>query len=219
MGVKHTNLARSALSASITDIATSMSVTSGDGVKFPVTSAADFFYATIVDSANIPEIVKVTTRVTDGFTVIVRAQGGTAARAWSAGATVVNFVTAESIDGKVNLSDANAFTKAQAVTPVTLATTTSLTIDASTSNNFIFTADSVTCVLQTPTTPTNGQTITLLIKQGATNGSTMTFSTSFKFPGGVVPVLSVGANAVDMLSAIYYSAQSAWYANFSKAYA
>lgn len=84
MAVLYTNNAASTLSASITNSQTSLSVASGQGALFPSLSGGNYFYATLVDgSANI-EIVKVTSRSTDTFTV-VRGQDGTTGRAYSAG--------------------------------------------------------------------------------------------------------------------------------------
>lgn len=84
MPVLYTNNATSTLAASITNVATSMSVASGQGARFPAPGGSDYFYATLSDSAGNIEIVKVTARSTDTLT-IVRAQDGTSARAWAAG--------------------------------------------------------------------------------------------------------------------------------------
>lgn len=216
MGAKHTNLARTALSASITNVATSLTVNTGDGAKFPSISTPDFFYATIVDSANIPEIVQVTARATDTFT-IVRAQGGTAARAWTTGATLTLFVTAETLDGKAGLGDKNVFTKAQIVTPVVApiaSGTTTYTPDVSTTNIFDMLIDNA-FTMQTPTNPTNGQVVTFALRQGTTGG-TVAWSTGFKWQNGAAPVASVGAGIVDMVTAMYLSSTGFWYASMTR---
>jgi hypothetical protein len=114
MAVLYTNNAVSALSASISNVATSFSVTSGHGVKFPVTSASDYFYVTLYDSAGNIEIVKVTTRATDTFTV-TRAQDGTTALAFSAADKVELRVTKAVLDDiktdtKSSLSSGNVTT-------------------------------------------------------------------------------------------------------------
>ena len=88
MAIKYTNNASAVLSASITSTTTSFSVTSGNGALFPSTTGGDYFYITVVDTASGDnEIVKVTTRSSDTFTV-VRGQDGTTARAFAAGAKV-----------------------------------------------------------------------------------------------------------------------------------
>jgi hypothetical protein len=82
MPVLYANNAASRLAASITNVATSFSVTAGHGAKFPAISGGNYFYATLMDSAGNLEVVKVTARATDTFTV-ARAQEGTTARAYS----------------------------------------------------------------------------------------------------------------------------------------
>lgn len=84
MAVKFSNNASATLASSITNVATSIAVTAGQGALFPSLSAGEFFYATLVNSSNNLEIIKVTARSTDTLTV-VRAQDGTAARAYTAG--------------------------------------------------------------------------------------------------------------------------------------
>jgi hypothetical protein len=79
-----TNNAVTTLAGAITNVATSFNVASGGGGKFP---SSGYFYVTLLDSANVPEIVKCTTRAVDTFT-IVRAQDGTSARAFLSGAVV-----------------------------------------------------------------------------------------------------------------------------------
>lgn len=82
------NNATSLLASSLTNVATSLSVTSGHGARFPTITGSDFFLATLcqmsgVDEVNF-EIVKVTARSTDTFT-IVRAQESTTALSYNAG--------------------------------------------------------------------------------------------------------------------------------------
>lgn len=82
MGIKVSNNAYGALSASITNTATTLSLNSGEGARFPSLGAGDYFYLTLIDTSNNLEIVKVTARATDTMT-IVRGQDGTTARAYS----------------------------------------------------------------------------------------------------------------------------------------
>jgi hypothetical protein len=97
MAVLYTNNATSALSASITNVATSMSVTAGQGALFPAISGSDYFYVTLVNNSGTYEIVKVTARATDTFT-IVRGQDGTTGTAFSAGDKVELRVTKGMLD-------------------------------------------------------------------------------------------------------------------------
>ena len=89
--LKIKNRAISALAADITDVATSLTVTAGEGAKFP--SAGDF-HITIED-----EILKCTARTTDTLTV-VRAQEGTTGAAHIAGKSVELRITAGVIESR-----------------------------------------------------------------------------------------------------------------------
>ena len=74
-----------------------MTVASGQGALFPSLGAGDYFYCTLANTAGTVEIVKVTARSTDTFT-IVRAQEGTSASAFSTGDKVELRLTAGEIN-------------------------------------------------------------------------------------------------------------------------
>ena len=84
MTIKFTNNATTTLASGITNVATSLTVASGGGAKFPTLTGGDVFYATLANSGGSVEIVQVTARSTDTFT-IVRGQDGTTALAWTTG--------------------------------------------------------------------------------------------------------------------------------------
>lgn len=86
MGVQVKNNAFSTLFSSLTTVATTMTVASGHGARFPSASVAsgNYFYVTLIKSSGVTEIVKVTDRSTDVFT-IVRSQDGTTATTFTAG--------------------------------------------------------------------------------------------------------------------------------------
>lgn len=114
MSIKFTNNATATLAASITTSSTSLTVTTGQGALFPTLAAGDYFYATLVDSSNNIEIVKITARSSDTLTAI-RAQESTTARAYAAAdklelrvtaAALTNFATQ---DGPNTFSAANTF--------------------------------------------------------------------------------------------------------------
>ena len=84
MGVKVTNNAYGTLSAGISTSDTTITLDSGQGSRFPSLGASDYFYATLVDTANNLEVVKVTARSSDSMTV-VRAQDSTTAAAFAIG--------------------------------------------------------------------------------------------------------------------------------------
>lgn len=84
MGVKVSNNAFGTLSAGINTTDTTVTVDSGQGTRFPTLGSGEYFFATLVDTSNNLEIVKVTARSTDSMTVI-RAQDGTTAAAFAIG--------------------------------------------------------------------------------------------------------------------------------------
>ncbi len=91
-----TNNAESTLDSSINDVVTSLTVATGDGALFPSLSGDQFFYATLEEGSTI-EIVKVTARSSDTFTV-ERAQQGTSAASFTTAATVELRLTATSLE-------------------------------------------------------------------------------------------------------------------------
>jgi|GEM_PF-1959478 len=94
MSVLFTNNAASTLASSITSGATSLTVSAGQGALFPVITSTNYFLVTLIGVSGSPiEIVKVTARSTDTFT-IVRAQEGTTASAFTGGDAVQLRITA-----------------------------------------------------------------------------------------------------------------------------
>lgn len=90
--------AASTLASSITNVATSLTLATGEGAKFPSPTGGDHFIATLVGLTSGVETswekVKVTARSGDTLT-IVRAQEGSTAAAWASGTKVELRVTAE----------------------------------------------------------------------------------------------------------------------------
>lgn len=93
MSFNFSNNAASTLAAGINDTVTSLTVQSGDGALFPSPTGGDSFRCSLADASNNIEIVDVTTRTGDVFT-IVRGQESTTARTWLAGDSVTLRVTA-----------------------------------------------------------------------------------------------------------------------------
>ena len=81
-----TNNASSTLATGINNSVTSLDVASGEGAKFPSPSGGDYFYAFLKEGTTV-EVVKVTARSSDTFT-IVRAQQGSSAASFTNAATV-----------------------------------------------------------------------------------------------------------------------------------
>ena len=82
MGIKIANNAFGTLNAGITSSDTAIILQAGEGARFPTLTAGDYFYATLIDTSNNLEIVKVTARSTDTMTV-ERGADSTTARAFS----------------------------------------------------------------------------------------------------------------------------------------
>ena len=91
------NFAISTLASGITDVAVTLNVASGAGVKFSSPAAGQYVMATLFDTAGNKEVIKVTARSTDQLT-IARAQEGTAARAWNSGDGIIQVPTAGVLD-------------------------------------------------------------------------------------------------------------------------
>jgi hypothetical protein len=111
MAMKFTNNATTTLASGITSSATSLTVSASSGSLFPTLSGSDYFYCTLASSSGAIEIIKVTARSTDTFT-IVRAQDNTTASAWNSGDKVELRLVAASLNDLPKLDEANTFTGA-----------------------------------------------------------------------------------------------------------
>jgi len=111
MVMKFTNNASSTLASGINSSVTSLTVATGQGALFPTLGAGDYFYCTLANAVGTIEIVKVTARSTDTFT-ITRAQDGTSASAWSTGDKVELRLVSASLNDLPKLDEANTFTAA-----------------------------------------------------------------------------------------------------------
>lgn len=110
MGIKFTNFAVTTLASGISAASTSLSVVLGTGAAFPTLAGGDYFYATLIQSSTVREVVKVTARSSDTFT-ITRAQEGTTALIFGAGTVIELRLTAAA------LTDASLITTALGYTP------------------------------------------------------------------------------------------------------
>jgi hypothetical protein len=91
------NNAVSRLASSLSSGATSLSVSTGEGAKYPAPTGGQWFPLTLLDSAGALEIVRCTGRSGDVLT-ISRAQEGTAAQAFVAGDRVELRLTAAALN-------------------------------------------------------------------------------------------------------------------------
>ena len=100
MVLKITNNATTTITAPITSASTTISVASGTGALFPTLGAGDYFQATLQDTNNNLELVKVTARTDDTMT-IERAQAGTLAIPFAANSRFEIRVTADNLQDYV----------------------------------------------------------------------------------------------------------------------
>ena len=163
MTVKVTNNGFSTLASGINDSATTIALTSGEGARFPNPSSPDVFYATLIDTSNNLEIVKVTARSTDSLTV-VRAQDNTSARAFSTGdrfelrpvAKLFEDIQAEARD----LNGAELVLDADGDTSITADTDDQIDIKIAGADDFKFAANAFNVLSGSTLTVDSGATIT-----------------------------------------------------------
>lgn len=113
------NNAYGSLGATLASGATSLTLATGQGARFPSPTGGDFFLLTLVGldsngNENAWEIVKVTGRSTDALT-IVRAQEGTTAATWIAGTRAELRATAGTFDSLTDATEAAAAAPVQSV--------------------------------------------------------------------------------------------------------
>ena len=107
MSVKFANNAFGTLSAGISASGTSITLSSGQGARFPSLSSGEYFYATLIDTSNNLEVVKVTARSGDVFTA-TRGQESTTARAFAIGDRAELRITAGGLEDVVALATLDA---------------------------------------------------------------------------------------------------------------
>lgn len=109
--VKFSNNAVSRLAGNITNVATSISLTPGDGAKFPALAAGEYFFATLVKSDGSLEIVKVTARASDTLTIQRAAEpvaGAAVAYAFTAGDKVELRMTSGALSSELDRLEARS---------------------------------------------------------------------------------------------------------------
>ena len=166
--IQFTNNAATLLASSITSGDTSLTVSAATGSLFPTLAGGQYFYCTLTNAAaTVVEIVKVTARSTDTFT-IVRAQDNTAASAFSAGEKVELRLVAVELQNFPQLDSTNTFAAAQTFTSPIGVTSGGTGLGTLTANNVILGAGTSTPTFVAPST--SGNLLT-------SNGTTWTSST------------------------------------------
>ena len=169
-----TNNAATTLASGVLIGDTSLTVAAGTGAEFPTLTGSEYFYCTIANNAGSVEIIKVTARSTDTFT-IVRGQDGTSAAAWSSGDKVELRLTRIDLLNFPQLDSTNTFAAVQTFTvnPLMNGLTASKPVFTDASKNL--TSTGTVAVDQGGTGQTSYTNGELLI--GNTTGNTLTKTT------------------------------------------
>lgn len=93
---------------------------------------------------------------------------------------------------------------------------TAMTVNCDLSNVFTTTMTANVTTAPSLSSANDGQTVNWFLTQDATGSRTMTWPTSFKWPGGTAGVLSTAANSRDLLVATYLASTGHWYATLVK---
>ena len=134
------------------------------------------------------------------------------------GAALTNYLAAPAAIGGTTPAGGR-FTYAHTAPVAVTFSATAMAIDCSLSNVFTTTFTANVTTAPTFSNLKDGQTVNWFITQDSTGSRTMTWPTSFKWPGGSAGVLSTAANSVDLLVATYRAATGFWYASLSKGFA
>lgn len=206
MAVLYTNNASTTLNGAINNSVTSMAVASSTGNLFPIIASPDVCYLTITDGTYI-EIVKVIARANNSDTLTLATRGGydgTAARSWSAGATVELRVCAALLDSKHPLNERVVAASA---------TTGTLTINCDIADQYEALGLTGAITLAAPSgTPTPGQKLIIRLKDnGTARGITWTTGSSgaFQAVGIVLPTTTV-VNKLTYVGCIWNATESRW---------
>jgi len=180
-----TNNAATTLASSINSSVTSLTVASATGGLFPNPTAGQYFYATLQNTAGtVVEIVKVTARSTDTFT-IVRAQDNTTASAFTAGDKVELRATAADLNNFGQLDSTNTWALAQTFSSPIAATSGGTAQSTYTTGDIIYASGTNT--LSKLAIGTTGQALTVsggVPTWAAAGGSTSLTTTSFTATAG-----------------------------------
>lgn len=182
-----TNNAATILASGVLIGDTSLTVAAGTGAEFPTLTGSEYFYCTLANNTGSIEIIKVTARSTDTFT-IVRGQDGTSAAAWSAGDKVELRLTRIDLLNFPQLDSTNTFAQAQTFSAGITSTVTPLGVTSGgtglgtlTANNVILGNGTSTPTFVAPSTAgnvlqSNGTTWTSAAVPSSNGGATVTSS-------------------------------------------
>lgn len=138
----YANNATGYLNSTINNTQTSIVLQSGNGSLFPIPTSGDYFYATIYDGISTLEIVKVTARTADTFTV-VRGQDDTTAASFPTGSVLELRAVKANYNNLLQKSGDTATDATITTLASTTATITTATITNMSSSNVTVTGGSV----------------------------------------------------------------------------
>jgi len=173
MAIKLKNNAVSFLTTAIVGADVGLTITAGDGSKFPTLGVGDYFYATITDPSGNYEVVKVTA-VSGSSMTIVRGQEGTIALSFPVGSRIEQRITAQSILDVVSQTSQVSVKDFGAVGDGVADDTTAITAAIATGKSIFFPAGTYLTDLQTLSTTGQtlfgeGQNSVILAKTATTN--------------------------------------------------
>lgn len=207
--------------------AATVDLDAADSEYVRITGATGITAITLTNGQECDVVFASTPTITNGASLIlpwaadITAVAGATARFRGEASGVVRCISyVDTNNARLNRNQ--SFTKAQGVDRVALTDAATVAVDASLSNVFtlLLTAGvGGTRALGQPTNPKDGQSLTIFITQSSGGSNALTYHADWLFPGGVDPTLSTGANAVDVLSAVYNGGTTKWYAVLNKAFA
>lgn len=190
---RFTNNATSRLAANLSAGGLTLTVTPGDGAKFPSLTGGQYFTATLVKADGTKEVVKVTARATDTFTITraYESVGGVqAAFAFLAGDKIELRMTAGALGDEMDRLDRAAYTRAatKSANYSVLETdiSTLIRVDTSGGSRTITLpavsslTDSFEIVVTKITADTNLVNVTVTVGDTINGGSTYSLSSAFQ---------------------------------------
>jgi len=106
------------------------------------------------------------------------------------------------------LSDNNVWADQNSMTPVSLTSASTITPDVNQGNNFEIAALAHNALIANPSNIADGSVITIMIRQDATGGRTLTWGSKWLFPNGLDQNPASGALDYSLVSGIYSSGSS-----------
>ena len=199
-----TNNAATTLASGITNVATTLTVASGQGVLFPSPTGGNYSYITLINAAGtVLEIVKLTARSTDTLT-ITRGQEGTTASAFSTGDKVELRVTAAGMSDTFANGGVQALAAGTGIslnttigTPTITCTITSSIPSGSVTNFYKSAAPTGWTQIVTM----NDYAMRIVSGTGGTTGGTTAFSTVFSNQTPTINTSGLSAGATTLSTA------------------